>query len=194
MQKEVWKPVKGFENLYEVSNFGEIKALEKHIVCGKCHRSWTEHLMKTAEDHKGYLRTSLSKDGKSKTVKVHRIVAEAFLQNPDNLPQVNHIDGNKKNNAVDNLEWCSQSDNLKHACRMKLKLCGGENNSASKLTYEEVCWIRNNFDSNNNLFDSAALAEKFNVHKKTIQRIVNGKGWKGGDADVKRSKALSASN
>lgn len=191
---EVWKPVNGYTGLYEVSDKGRIKALPKRIDSGKCHRSWPEHIMQTAEDNKGYLRTVLSKGGKAKTVKVHRVVAEAFLHNPNGYTQVNHLDGNKHNNAASNLEWCDQSENMLHACRTKLKLCNGENNSAAKLSAKEAEWIRTHYQKRHAEFGAVALGKKFGVHRKTIMRIASGKNWKGGDADVKRSKALSASD
>lgn len=186
---ELWKPVEGYEGLYEVSSHGRVKALEKRVDSGKCHRTWNEHILCTAIDSRGYVRTSLSKDGHSKTVKIHRLVAEAFISNLDNLPQVNHKDGNKQNNNADNLEWCTQAENMKHAYHMKLKVLNGENNPSSKLSFNDVCYIREHKD-----LGSKALSDLFGVHRKTIQRIVSGAVWKGGDADVKRSKAVSASD
>ena len=183
----MWKPVKGYEGFYCVSDDGEIKALERTMHKGKCHRTWHEHILKTAIDAKGYLRTSLSKNGKTSTVKIHRVVAEAFLENPFDLPQVNHIDGNKQNNSVSNLEWISQSDNMKHACKTGLKLCSGENNSCSKLTVHDVVEIRNSD------LTQKELANLYGVSKTTIARVIHHKSWKGGDADVKRSKALQTS-
>lgn len=191
---ECWKPIEGYCGLYEVSNTGKIKAITKSIDSGKCHRKWKEHIMCTAEDKKGYLRTVLSKQGVSKTVKVHRLVAQAFIPNPLNLPQINHKDGNKQNNAVENLEWCDQSTNMKEACRTGLIVRKGENNSQHKLTHKDVEWIRNHYVARDCSFGSAAMATRFGVHRKTIGRIVKNKCWKGGDSDVKRSKAVSASN
>lgn len=190
--KETWCDVFGYEGLYQVSNLGRVKALEKRIDSGKCHRTWKEHFLAFAIDRKGYFRVSLSKNGCSKTYKVHRLVAEAFIPNPNLLPQVNHIDGNKENNVVDNLEWCSQSENMLHAYAHGLNQNNGENNPAAKLTVKDVQWIRNNYKNRHSEFGAVPMAEKFGVHRKTILRIVNGKQWKGGDEDVKR-KIISAS-
>lgn len=182
---EEWKPVKGYEGLYEVSNFGRIKALYKTVNQGKCHRSWNEHCLKYAVDGSGYFRTNLSKNGSNKTVKVHRIVAEAFIENPLNKNTVNHKDGNKQNNCVENLEWATQSENMKHACQTKLKLLNGENNPAAKLSYEDVCFIRENYIPYDPIFGAVALAKKFNIHRKTVSRITTFQYWKEGENHVK---------
>lgn len=177
--EEIWKPIKDYENLYEVSNLGRIKSLEKFVNKGKCHRGWKEHYAKQAVDGCGYLRTNLSKNGKPKTVKVHRMVAETFIPNPNNLPQVNHKDGNKQNNCVDNLEWCTNSENIKHAYQMGLKRADASNNPAHKLSIEDVEYIRKNYKRRDKEFSTIALAKKYNVHRRTIGRIVNMKSWKG---------------
>lgn len=100
MRTEIkWKPVKGYEGLYEVSSVGEV-------------RKTGGELIPTRKENHGYLRVDLRKDGKRRCgVLVHRIVAEAFIPNPDNLPQINHKDHNGENNSVDNLEWCNASYN-----------------------------------------------------------------------------------
>lgn len=103
--KEEWRPVKGYEGRYEVSNMGRVKSLyaSKDII------------LKQPIHPDGYARVSFSKDEACSCKLVHRLVANAFIPNPDNKPEVNHIDGNKENNNVDNLEWCTSSYNTKHA-------------------------------------------------------------------------------
>lgn len=175
-----WKPIKGYEGLYEVSDVGEVKALKRTINQGKCHRTWEEHIVKFSVDGNGYFRTNLAKDGVNKTVKVHRLVAEAFIPNPSNLPEVNHIDGNKQNNHVENLEWCSRSENLKHAVEIGLKRLDGEFNPGHKLTTKQVEFIRKSYIPRHKDFGTVALGKRFGVHRKTITRIINCQSWKGG--------------
>lgn len=98
--KEEWRPVKGYEGLYEVCNYGLVKSLGKR-----------KTIMKIDVSKCGYAMIHLYKNGSYKRALVHRLVAEAFIPNPDNLPQVNHKDENKLNNRVDNLEWCTASYN-----------------------------------------------------------------------------------
>ena len=99
--KEIWRDIKGYEGLYQVSNLGRVRSLkfdkERVLSAGNCKR--------------GYLLVVLCKDGKPKPYKVHRLVAQAFIPNPDNLPQVNHKDENPTNNVVSNLEWCDSKYN-----------------------------------------------------------------------------------
>lgn len=121
---EIWKDVNGYENLYQVSNKGRVKTLHKPDQgCS----TLDENNIKKIDDvtrHKGYCLVQLYKDGKKKMVRVHRLVAEAFIPNPMNYSQVNHIDGNKTNNCVENLEWCSGKHNMQHAVEHNLNNCG----------------------------------------------------------------------
>lgn len=173
-----WRAIEGYEGLYEVSNTGLVKALNKRVDSGKCHRRWRVHILSHSSDAKGYLRVSLSKNGVTKTHKVHRLVATAFIPNIDNLPQVNHKDGNKANNCVDNLEWCSQSENMAHACKTGLKRNDGEFNSQSKLTQVDVEHIRAVYKPRDKDFSTVALAKKYGVHRKTITRVITGQYWR----------------
>ena len=101
--EEIWKDVVGYEGLYEVSNLGRIRRNGK--------------ILKPQKTRDGYLRVHLSKNGIAKHGKVHRLVALAFLPNPQNLPQINHKDEDKTNNAVNNLEWCSEEYNANYGTR-----------------------------------------------------------------------------
>ena len=101
--QEIWKPISGYDGLYEVSNIGNVRSIKKGII------------LKPATNKFGYQIVGLSKNGKRKEGKVHRLVAKAFIDNPDNKKQVNHKDGNKKNNSVDNLEWVTNQENVIHA-------------------------------------------------------------------------------
>ena len=110
--KEEWKPVKGYEGLYEVSNMGKVKSLNYN-------RTGKEGIMEPHVNGYGYLRVKLCKDGKKKWYMINRLVAQAFISNPDNLPEVNHKDEDKTNNCVENLEWCSKLYNANYGTRNK---------------------------------------------------------------------------
>lgn len=106
IEAEIWLPVAGYEGKYEVSNLGNVKSLY--------HKG---RILSPGTIGGGYLGVSLYKDGKGHTKRLHRVVAVAFLKNLDDLPEVNHIDENKKNNAVSNLEWCTRRHNMLHGTR-----------------------------------------------------------------------------
>lgn len=109
---EIWKDVEGYEGLYQISSKGRVKSLGN----GSSGNS-KEKILKGLNDKYGYLQVNLYKEGKQKTFKVHRLVAKAFLDNPYNLPQVNHKDEDKTNNCVDNLEWCNCEYNINYGTR-----------------------------------------------------------------------------
>lgn len=106
--EEIWKDIKGYEEFYQISNLGNVRSLPRNGTINK------SRILKP-NNVKNYLQVSLQKHGKTKYQKVHRIVAETFIPNPNNYPQVNHIDGNKHNNRVDNLEWVTSSENQLHS-------------------------------------------------------------------------------
>jgi len=114
---EIWKDIKNYEGLYQVSNLGNVRGLRfiNNIV-----NKEKIHGISITTQNSGYLKVMLYKDGKPKNVMVHRLVAEAFIDNPENKKQINHKDGNKHNNCVTNLEWCSKSENMRHAFKMGL--------------------------------------------------------------------------
>lgn len=157
--KEIWKDIPEYEGLYQVSNLGRIKSLERFIYKG--HHN-TEKILKQTKCKNGYYYVSLCKDKKVKIIQVHRLVAITFLNNPDNLQIINHIDGNKENNNINNLEWCSYSHNEKEAYKIGLKKT-----------------IRTNqYDLNNNYiktFSSRAEAsKKTGVAESDIWRVCKG--------------------
>lgn len=108
--KEIWKDIPNYKGLYQASNLGNIRSL---------HYRRTNKIKQLAYriNHKGYLDTHI----KNKRKTIHRLVAETFIPNPNNLPQINHIDGNKLNNNITNLEWCDNGKNQKHAYRLGLQ-------------------------------------------------------------------------
>lgn len=112
--EEIWKPVKGFEGYYEVSNLGRVRSIDRYVnTKGDSKRIRNGRVLKGII-HNEYVLVTLSKDNLKSKKRVHRIVAEAFLPNPDNLPQVNHKDEDKTNNNVTNLEWCDSKYNMNY--------------------------------------------------------------------------------
>lgn len=107
--EEIWKEVPGFEGLYQVSNYGQIRSTPRRGTAGG--------IMKGHIDKKGYINITLRKDGTQYTQKLHRLIAITFIPNPNNYPEVNHKDENKQNNRVDNLEWCTTSYNHEYGTR-----------------------------------------------------------------------------
>jgi hypothetical protein len=116
---EQWKDIKGYEGAYQISNLGRIKSLDR--ICVEMPRGCKRHikgkLMSPTDNGKGYMIISLKKHGTRKSKYIHRLVAEAFIPNPNSYTIVNHIDYNKKNNNVNNLEWCTQKDNIQHSSK-----------------------------------------------------------------------------
>ena len=112
MKGEIWKPVRNYEGKYMVSNTGEVKSLNYR-------RTGKERILKGVDYGEGYLYVSLWKDGKVKQCRINRLVAQAFIPNPNNLPEVNHKNEDKTDNRVENLEWCSKSHNVNHGTRNK---------------------------------------------------------------------------
>lgn len=119
---EIWKGIEDYKGIYEISNIGKVKCLSRDVVSTRFGhiRHYPERIAKVYTRNNGYEFVELSKNGKAKKYSVHRLVAQAFIPNPDNKPQVNHIDGNKISNCVENLEWVTCSENIKHAYKNKL--------------------------------------------------------------------------
>ncbi len=163
--KEVWKDVVEYEGHYQVSNLGNVKSI-------KFNRN---NLMKFGLDKNGYYRIGLRLNNTRKFYFVHRLVAQAFIPNYDNLPQTNHINGIKTDNSIENLEWCTVSHNIKHAFNTGLNISSkGEKHGQSKLTDEQIIEIRNLKDK----MLGNEIAKKFNISESRISEIINHKAWK----------------
>lgn len=127
----------------------------------------------------GYLAHVTKIGGRTVCLRAHRLVAEAYIPNPDNKPFVNHKDGNKQNNHVSNLEWCTAQENVQHAYDTGLtKALTGTNNPGSKLTNEDVLFIRANYKPYDKEFGARGLGRKFNVDHSIISNIINNKSYK----------------
>jgi len=111
MDKEIFKNIPGYEGKYQVSNLGRVKSLARPMR-GAYHNK--EHILKSCIDRKGYENIQLCNDGKVKHHKIHRLIAQAFIPNPENKPCINHIDHNRSNNILSNLEWVTHRENLLH--------------------------------------------------------------------------------
>ena len=161
---EKWIPVTGFEGVYDVSNQGYVRTRDKIIKCRSGgERKVSGKVLSNYTQGKGYLAVGLSKNNIYKTVSVHRLVAKHFIPNPLNLPQVNHKDGNKKNNHYKNLEWSNCKDNISHALKTGL---------SGKLSKDVVIEIFNHKGINKEMSD------KHNIDKSTVSLIKTGKLWK----------------
>lgn len=119
--KEFWKDIEGYEGLYQVSNLGRVKSLPKPHKFVHGYYLTKEKILspRVCGTQREYLSVALQRDGERKQIKIHRLVAEAFIPNPNNLTEVNHKDENKGNNKADNLEWCTRSYNVNYGSRIE---------------------------------------------------------------------------
>lgn len=158
-----WRDVPGYD-LYMCSPQGDIK--NKHTGC----------LLKPAEDKDGYLKVVLVNESGKHSIAVHRVVGFTYIPNPGNKPQINHIDGNKKNNSVNNLEWVTNKENILHAIKSGLSNTVGENNGNAKLSAGSVKKIRSLFKTGR--WNKCQLARMYGVSRTMIRLIVENKNWR----------------
>lgn len=171
--KELWKDIVGYEGIYQISNLGNVRSLNRVVIRGKVKQKRKGKVLSNYKIGKGYYAVRLCK----KMYPIHRLVALHFLKNKDNKPCVNHIDGNKLNNSASNLEWCTLKENTEHAYKnnlMKPRL--GETNGSSKLSEKEVKHIRKIWKSN--LYSKTYIAALFNVSIVTVSNIIKNKSWR----------------
>ena len=165
-----WKDILGYEGKYQVSTKGEVYSEISGKILKQFYRG-------SRPDNK-YLVIQLWENNKQKTVSVHRLVAQAFIPNPNNLPCVNHIDGDKTNNCVENLKWCTYSENNYHAFHTGLKkIPSGTQNKNSKLTYDEVVEIKKSLILGHPEFGTRPLAKKYGVDHKVIMDIYHNRKY-----------------
>lgn len=169
MTQEIWKDIEGTDGKYQVSNLGRVKSIQ-----GK-----REGFIKPEINIGGYLTVHLRVNHKNLNRVVHRLMMKAFIPNPENKPFVNHKDGNKLNNSFENLEWCTASENRKHAYDTGLcKACPpiGEKNAQGKLKTEDVLSIRVLLKYTN--LRDKQIGEIFNVSQVTISQIHRRQTWR----------------
>jgi len=166
IENEIWIDIVGYEDMYQISNLGRVKSLSRiHSNGINTHYTTKEKIRKHRVNiqRNGYCEISLFKNNKEKRYKIHRLVLIAFSNNIENKPEVNHIDGNKENNRLDNLEWVTSIENSKHA--WDNKLC---NSNHRKVKIKCI--------QTNEIFDSVVSAsEKMNIYRSDIFKNLKGK-------------------
>lgn len=163
---EIWKPIKNWEDLYEISNTGFVRSKKRIGSKGG--------LLRRRLNKLGYDKACLHR---SQQISVHRLVAQAFIPNPKNKPCINHKDNNPSNNSVENLEWCTYSENSQHRKKTgRQSSRKGENNGNAKLNWNIVKNIRHDYFDN--CLKKVDLARKHNISKSTISSIISQETWK----------------
>lgn len=167
---EVWKPVVGYEGLYEVSSYGNVRRHESSQ-----RYAWLGRTRQANPNHQGYLQLELSKGNVKTTYKVHKLVALAFLGPRPEGYSINHKDGVKQNNHASNLEYVTPKENTHHAYKLGLRTGNfGAANGSTKLTAEQVEEILTLKDR----MAQRKIAERFGVHRSTITKVFAGRTWK----------------
>jgi hypothetical protein len=172
-ENEIWKDITGFEGMYQVSNLGRVKSLRREIICNKGKRIVEERILKQTINNSGYFNLQLTKESKYYQKTVHRLVLEAFVDNPENKEQINHINAIKNDNRLINLEWSTRKENMKHACNLKLlnvpkpnKIGSTNNGNRTKIIYNPT----------GEIFDSIKIAaQSKNVSYNSLRQVLQGK-------------------
>lgn len=168
--KEIWRDIKGYEGLYQVSDLGRVKSLKKEWVSGNGSlRKHDELIMKQTEEKSGYMSIKLCKNGVFTRKKIHRLVAENFLANTNDYPQINHKDGDKRNNKVNNLEWITSSGNIHHAIRNNLINLNFHKEKMSRIGKMQKGKNNFNWKGYVNIYDNK---NKFIIQCETLKEVV----------------------
>lgn len=175
--EEVWKPIIGLEGLYEISSLGRVKSLREMAATNKKFYYRGSIILKGSTTNNGYRRVTLTDSNKRVIYQLlHRLLAIHFIPNPNNLPHINHKDGNKLNNSLDNLEWCTNRDNVIHAWENNLVDNRGEKCGTSKLKEFEV---RDILQMSKDGYSKKDIHLKYNqVSQGMIGQIINRTKWK----------------
>ena len=175
-QIEEWRPAVGWEGLYEVSNQGRVKSLAKSWISANGSVRTKEETPKAVRKNKGYLITTLHKQAKATTVSVHRLVADAFIPKIKGKSIVNHIDSNRSNNNVCNLEWVTTKENVTHALLKGNMKMNGSKNKSSVLVESQVREMRKKWKSGN--YTYVSMAAEYGVGRQTVHNIINYANWR----------------
>lgn len=180
MLAEEWKDVQGWEGRYQVSNLGRVRSLPmvyRSSLGNAVHKPG--RIRKSTKDTHGYPQVFLCEKqaGRKETRLVHRLVVAAFLPNPESLQEVNHKDGNKTNNTVENLEWCTRLHNVDHANTLPTHRTGTRT-SHSKLNWDTVNWVRAVHTPYDKMFGTRSLARLLGVLENSVAAIVSEDNWR----------------
>lgn len=179
--EEIWKPIPGYERIYEASSLGRIRSIDRISVWQRKNGTVVNRPVKGREilpqpdGRKNYHHVNLCKNGKQKICQVHRLIANTFIPNPNNYPEVNHIDENKTNNAVSNLEWCDHKYNNNYGS--KLHSTRGSNNPQSKISSETVKEIRALYKDRDKEYGLTPLVRKYGISVTHMCAILKGRRW-----------------
>ena len=165
--EEIWKDIEGYEGYYQVSNQGRVKSLDRVVPHARCGTITKKEKILKHGNTKGYDMVVLCVEHKKKAITDHKLVAEAFICKKENYLQINHIDGNPRNNVVSNLEWCTPYQNTIHALKNKLR--------KTKLSEKDVLEIRYKYNEKN--ITRKELAQQYSVDYSSIHRIVHNEYW-----------------
>lgn len=184
--EEIWKDIVGFERMYQVSNLGRVKSMGKIIYKSNgVRQTFSERILKPGRGSHGYYGVALYNKGMGETHLIHRLIADAFIPNPDNKPMINHIDSDKTNNSISNLEWVNGKENSNHASvrgrmrrnhnqRINYRLSKiGELNPMSKLSNADVKNIKRLIP----FMKQKDIANIYNINATVISNIKNNKRW-----------------
>jgi hypothetical protein len=175
---EIWLDIQDFEGVYQISNYGRVKSLERLIIQkdGKT-KLIKENILKGGIDKDGYIMVTLCHSNKQYTKYIHKLVAKHFIENVDNFIQVNHKNGNKKDNIYTNLEWCDASYNIRHALRTGLLIpLKGEEKCNHIITENDVIEIRKMWKHLN--IKQREIANIYNITPKHVWKIIHNHIWK----------------
>lgn len=177
MTEEIWKDIPNFEGYYQASTKGRIRSVKRTVKHkdGKV-TVFKGRVLKSSLNKKGYPMVYLSKDCKKFTRAVHRFIALTFIQNPYKYDQVNHINGIKEDNRIENLEWCNNQQNCAHAHKNGLvNSARGENSGNVKLKRWQVIFIIDSYPSQ---FSAKEICSLFDIHRGEPSGLIRGKSWK----------------